>query len=61
MIVSEDIPLASTLLSTVTSGLTPPCITVDSHVDSTAGMVLVSRPERCRCATSVCTVGRLVT
>jgi hypothetical protein len=61
MIVSEDIPLESMPVSTITSGVTPPGITVDSHLDSTAGMVLVSRPERCNGATSVWTLGWLVT
>ena len=37
MMVSEDIPLESTPLSTVTSGATPPGMTVDSHCDITAG------------------------
>ena len=43
MIVSDDIPLESTPLSTVISGATPPGITVDSHCDITPGSVLTSR------------------
>ena len=46
MIVSEDIPLESMPLSTVTSGVMPSGITVDNQLESTAGMVLTSRPER---------------
>ena len=45
MIVSDDMPLASTPLSTVISGAAPPGITVDSHRDITAGSVLTSRLE----------------
>ncbi len=61
MIVSDDMPLESTPLSTVTFGFTPPGMTVDSHSESTAGMVLTSRPERCSFPTSVSTAGWLVT
>ena len=43
MMVSDDIPLESTPLSTVTSGVTPPGITVDSHCDITAGTFVTSR------------------
>jgi hypothetical protein len=46
MMVSEDMPLESTPLSTVTCGSTPPGITVDSHCDMTPGSVLTSRAER---------------
>ncbi len=45
MMVSEDIPFESTPLSTVTSGAMPPGITVESHLDISAGSVLVSRLE----------------
>ena len=46
MMVSEDIPLESTPLSTVTCGVVPPGITVDSHCDITPGSVLMSLAER---------------
>ena len=46
MIVSDDMPVESTPLSTVTSGFAPPGSTVDSHFDSTAGSVVTSRLER---------------
>ena len=46
MMVSDDIPLESTPLSTVTWGLVPPGMTVDSHCDITSGSVLMSRAER---------------
>ncbi len=59
--VSDDMPLESIPLSTVTSGFTPLGMTVDSHSDSTAGTVLTSRPERCNRSTSVSTAGWLVT
>ena len=52
MMVSDDIPLESTPLSTVTSGFTPPGITVDSHCDITAGNVETSRLECWRRLTS---------
>ena len=45
MMVSEDIPLASTPLSTVTWGVILPGITVDSHRDITSGRALTSRLE----------------
>jgi hypothetical protein len=44
--VSEDIPLESTPLSTVTCGVVPRGITVDSHCDITPGSVLMSLAER---------------
>ena len=59
MSVSEDIPLASMPLSTVTSGSAPLGRTVASHCDSAAGSALISRAERCRRLTSVSTVGSL--
>ena len=37
MMVSDDMPLASTPLSTVIWGVTPPGNTVDSHRDITGG------------------------
>jgi hypothetical protein len=46
MIVSDDIPFESTPLSTVTWGVVPPGITVDSHCDITPGRVLTSLAER---------------
>ena len=52
MIVSDDIPLESTPLSTVISGATPPGITVDSHCDITAGSAETSRLECSRRLTS---------
>ena len=52
MIVSEDIPLESIPLSTVTSGAVPPGMTVDSHCDITDGSVVTSRLERCMWSTS---------
>jgi hypothetical protein len=45
MMVSDDMPLESTALSTVISGVTLPGITVDSHCDITPGSVLTSRLE----------------
>ena len=60
MMVSEDIPLESTPLSTVMSGATPPGMTVDSHCDITAGSAVTSRLERCRRPTSS-TAGSLAT
>ena len=50
--VSEDMPLESTPLSTLTSGRTPEAITLDSQSGSTAGIVVRSRPERWRRPTS---------
>ena len=44
--VSDDMPVESTPLSTVTSGAAPPGRTVDSHFDITAGSVVTSRLER---------------
>src|SRR4029079_13260076 len=52
MIVSDDMPLASTPLSTVISGATSPGITVDSQPDITSGSVLTSRLECTRRLTS---------
>ncbi len=46
MMVSDDMPVESTPLSTVTSGTAPPGNTVDSHCDITAGRVVTSRLER---------------
>src|ERR1700678_1237463 len=46
MMVSDDMPVESTPLSTVTCGAGPPGRTLDSHVDSTAGSVVTSRLER---------------
>jgi hypothetical protein len=46
MMVSDDMPVESTPLSTVTCGVTPPGRTVDSHFDITAGRVVTSRLER---------------
>src|SRR6202171_6673812 len=45
MIVSDDMPFASTPLSTVIWGATPSGITVDNQPDITAGSVLTSRLE----------------
>jgi hypothetical protein len=45
MMVSEDMPVESTPLSTVTSGATGN--TVDNHCDISLGTVAVSRLERC--------------
>src|SRR3954468_8169775 len=60
MMVSELIPLASTPLSTVTSGATPPGMTVESHYDITDGRVVTSREECWRRLTSS-TAGSLTT
>ncbi|CNM12119.1 Uncharacterised protein [Mycobacterium tuberculosis] len=46
MIVSDDMPVESTPLSTVTSGTAPPGSWVDNHFDMTAGRVVTSRLER---------------
>ena len=46
MMVSDDMPVESMPLSTVTSGFAPPGSTVDSHCDITAGTVVTSRLER---------------
>jgi hypothetical protein len=46
MMVSDDMPVESTPLSTVTSGFAPSGSTVDSHCDMTAGTVVTSRLER---------------
>lgn len=59
--VSEDMPLASTPLSTVISGDTPPGNIVDSHRDITAGSVVISRLERWIRPTSFSTAGWLGT
>ena len=50
MMVSDDMPVESTPLSTVTSGVTPPGSTVDNHRDIRRGTVAVSRLERCSAA-----------
>ena len=64
MMVSEDIPLESTPLSTVMSGATPPGMTVDSHCDNTAGRAVTSLLERCRwstfCTATFCSANSLV-
>ena len=46
MMVSDDMPVESTPLSTVTCGVVAPGRTVDSHRDITAGSVVTSRLER---------------
>ncbi|CNM92046.1 Uncharacterised protein [Mycobacterium tuberculosis] len=46
MMVSDDMPVESTPLSTVTSGAAPPGNTLDSQRDITAGRVVTSRLER---------------
>src|ERR1700722_7488492 len=46
MMVSDDMPVESTPLSTVTCGIAPPGRTVDSHCDITDGRVVTSRLER---------------
>ena len=58
MIVSEDIPLESTPDSMVTCGVWPSWVA--NHSDNAAGSALTSRPERCRCETSVSMFGWLL-
>jgi hypothetical protein len=46
MMVSYDMPVESTPLSTVTCGVAPPASKVYSHFDITDGRVVTSRLER---------------
>lgn len=60
MIVSDDMPVESTPLSTVTSGFAPSGSTVESQRDITVGNVVTSRLERCSRST-LSTAGSVAT